>query len=82
MIVEVFPAAGDPQHPLSQHRLLIVLDERRVPRIGHCLCHPLKELRFARHLPQQKRSSIGGDDSPINCRRQFPAAQGCKMNRL
>ena len=82
VVVEVFRPAGDAEHALGEHGPLVVLDHRRVTRVGHAGGHPPEQPAPARRLAEQQCPGVGGDLPAVELRQQFPVAQWCKSDRL
>jgi hypothetical protein len=75
MVVEILVARGDGEHPLSDHRRLLVVDPIGVPRVGQTVAHRLGQPQPTVHLPQQHQPGVGRQPTAIEDRLDLSPSQ-------
>jgi hypothetical protein len=80
VVVEIFPAAGDPQHALGQQRPLLMLDNEWVAWIGDQPVDAVEQIDAAVHFTQKNHASVGTDRPGVESSRHFTSPKGCKFN--
>jgi hypothetical protein len=81
VVVQIFVAQSDAVDSLGQHRLHVMDDLVRVPRVRDALRQRLGQANFAIHLTQQQPAGVRGQPAAIEVRRDFASGKTGKSER-
>jgi len=79
MVVEVFIAECDPEHPLPNERAHAVLDEIPRPSVLKADGEPIDEADSAIRRSQKQAARVRGDRAPVEIGRQPPSLDRAKQ---
>ena len=82
MVIEVFVAQRDPEHPLAHQRRHLVLDQLRAARVAEARRKAPHQADRAIGRAQEQRSGIGRDRAAIEGSNHRPTFNGCKSKPI